>query len=126
MYIQDFPRLPSRQFRDNLPSFAREMLFFVESQGLPEHILNKICEFDFSKSLGIEFVHSISGDHIGDVQRHGKNSLASAISRLKLTPSKGETLQLCYVVRNSIPYQGSVKIMWYLTAFLETWTLWTR
>jgi hypothetical protein len=103
MYIQDFPRLPTQQSHDDLPQFASEMLFFLEKQRLPAHILSKTCQYDFSKSRGIEFVHSMSGDHLGDVARHGKNGLASAISRLQLTPSKEETLQLCYVVRNSIP-----------------------
>jgi len=103
MYIQDFPRLRGQQSPDDLPHFAVELLYFLESQGLPDHIHNKTCEYDFRKSVGIEFVHSMSGDHIGDAHRHGKNCLASAISRLDLTPSKEETVQLCYVVRNSIP-----------------------
>jgi len=103
MYIQDFPRLGAQQSRDDLPQFAGEMLYFLESQGLPGHILNKTCEYDFRKSVNVQFVHSMSGDHIGDVRRHGKNGLASAISRLNLAPSNEETVQLCYVVRNSIP-----------------------
>lgn len=99
MYIQDFPRLPTQQPRDGLSQFPSEMLFFLEKQGLSPDIISKVCQYDFSKSRGVEFVHSMSGDHLVDVARHGKNGLASAISRLQLTPAKEETLQLCYVVQ---------------------------
>jgi Tyrosyl-DNA phosphodiesterase len=103
MYIQDFPRLPTQQSRDDLPQFASEMLFFLEKQGLSQQILAKTCQYDFSKSRGVEFVHSMSGDHVVNVARHGKNGLASAIKRLQLTPSQSETLQLCYVVQTQFP-----------------------
>jgi hypothetical protein len=102
MYIQDFPRNAVQQSPDDLPQFARDLLFFVKGQNLPSHILNKVCEYNFEKSSGIEFVHSMSGDYLDNLDRHAKNGLASAISRLRLEPQQGETLQLCYVVRNPI------------------------
>lgn len=100
MYIQDFPRNTSQQSPENLPQFARDLLFFIKGQKLPLHVLNKLCEYNFEKSAGIEFVHSMSGDHFEELNRHGKNGLASAISRLNAKPRQGETLQLCYVVGN--------------------------
>ena len=102
MYIQDFPRHPVPQTSDELPQFAKDLLFFIKGQNLPSHILNKLCEYNFETSSGIEFVHSMSGDYLDHLDRHAKNGLASAISRLGLKPQQGETLQLCYVVRNSI------------------------
>ena len=104
MYIQDFPRhLPSsRSPADTLPQFASELLFYIKAQGLPSHVLEKVREYNFSTSEGIEFVHSISGDNFDSLNRHGKNGLASAIERLGLKPSsQSDILQLCYVVRNS-------------------------
>jgi hypothetical protein len=106
MYIQDFPRCPSPQTPEKLPQFARGLLFFIRGQNLPSHVLNKLCEYNFEKSAGIEFVHSMSGDHFEELERHGKNGLASAINRLGVKPQQGETLQLCYVVRNPILTRG--------------------
>ena len=106
MYIQDFPRYSGSapSLTDPLPRFASELLFFLKAQGISSHIVDKVREYDFSSSDGIEFVHSISGDHFDDLNRCGKNGLASAIERLGLKPSsQHEMLQLCYVVRNSIP-----------------------
>jgi hypothetical protein len=102
MYIQDFPRSPSRQTPSDLPQFAKDLLFFIRGQNLPSHVLNKLCEYNFERSAGIEFVHSMSGDHLEELERHGKNGLASAINRLDLKPRQGETLQLCYVVSNPL------------------------
>ena len=101
MYIQDFPRHPA-QSPEFLPQFAKDLLFFIKAQNVHSHVIDKIREYDFSKSAGVEFVHSISGDHFDELERHSKNGLASAISRLGLKPGQGETLQLCYVVRNPI------------------------
>lgn len=102
MYIQDFPRLASPQLQDSMPQFAKDLLYFIKTQTLPTHILNKVCEYDFQKSAGIEFIHSMSGEHFDQLNRQSKNGLASAITRLGLKPQQGQTLQLCYVVRNPI------------------------
>src|SRR5579859_2840146 len=99
MYIQDFPRHPSQQTPESLPPFAQELLFYIKGQKLPQHILNKVCEYNFAKSEGIRFVHSMSGEHLDNLDRHGKNGLAAAIKKLNLEPGQGQTLQLCYVVR---------------------------
>ena len=100
MYIQDFPRHPTQQSPEQLPQFAQDLLFYIKAQYLPQHILAKFCEYNFEKSAGVEFVHSISGDHLEELERHGKNGLASAISRLGLKPERDETLQLSYVVHD--------------------------
>jgi hypothetical protein len=99
MYIQDFPRNHSLQNAESMPQFAKELLFYIKAQNLPPHILSKVCEYDFSKSAGVEFVHSMSGEHLAGLDRHGKNGLASAIKRLGFEPSQSQTLQLCYVVK---------------------------
>lgn len=102
MYIQDFPRNLVRQAPNALPQFAKDLLFFIKEQNLPSHILDKLCEYNFEKSGGVEFVHSMSGDYFDQLHRHAKNGLASAISRLGFKPQQGETLQLSYVVHNPI------------------------
>ena len=102
MYIQDFPRLPTPQPQESMPQFAKDLLYFIKTQTLPTHILSKVCEYDFQRSAGIEFVHSMSGEHMDHLDRQSNNGLASAISRLGLKPQQGQTLQLCYVVRNPI------------------------
>lgn len=99
MYIQDFPRISTRQSPDDLTQFAQELVFFVKGQGLPQHILAKILEYDYEKSADIGFVHSMSGEHFDHLDHHGKNGLASAIKRLKFQPEHDQTLQLGYVVQ---------------------------
>jgi hypothetical protein len=100
MYIQDFPRLEKPN--TNLSQFAKDLIFFIEAQKIPSHVIDKLREYDFQKAEGVGFVHSISGDHIDHVERHGKNGLASAIERLGLKLNQDEILQLCYVVRKPI------------------------
>lgn len=81
-----------------MPQFAKDLLFYLKAQKLPPHILSKVCEYNFSKSAGLEFVHSMSGEHFDQLERHSKNGLATAIKRLGFEPVQGQTLQLCYVV----------------------------
>jgi Tyrosyl-DNA phosphodiesterase len=102
MYIQDFPRKLTQQSPEDLPQFAKDVLFYIKAQNIPIHILNKFCEYDFIKSAGIEFVQSMSGEHFDELERHSKNGLASAVKRLGFKPEQGQTLQLSYVVRNPI------------------------
>ena|SRR2546423_6863381 len=102
MYIQDFPRCSRQQSAEELPQFAKDLLFFVRGQNLPSHILAKVCEYNFEKSAGIQFVHSMSGEQFDELERHGKNGLATAVKSLGLEPAQGQTLQLCYVVANPI------------------------
>lgn len=106
MYIQDFPRCSGQQSVEELPQFAKDLIFFVKGQNLPPHIIDKVCEYDFEKSAGVEFVHSMSGEHFDHLDRHAKNGLATAVKRLKLEPTQGQTLQLCYVVTNPILMGG--------------------
>jgi hypothetical protein len=98
MFIQDFPRNRIFQSADSMPQFAKDLFFYIKGQSLPPHILSKLCEYNFSKSAGIEFVHSMSGEHFDNLERHGKNGLATAIKRLGFEPSQDQQLQLCYVV----------------------------
>ena len=102
LYIQDFPRNLNRQRPEDLPQFAQDLMYYILAQKLPTHILNKLCEYNFERSRGVEFVHSISGDHLDELERHGKNGLATSVNRLGFKPEQGETLQLSYVVRNPI------------------------
>jgi hypothetical protein len=102
MYIQDFPQSSRQQSIEELPQFAKDLLFFMKGQSLPSHILAKVCEYNFEKSAGVEFVHSMSGEYFDELERHAKNGLATAVKRLKLEPTQGQTLQLCYVVTNPI------------------------
>jgi Tyrosyl-DNA phosphodiesterase len=101
MYIQDFPRLANPK-TGSLSQFANDLILFIKAQNLPSHVIDKVREYDFERSEDIQFVHSISGDHLHDIERHGKNGLAAAIQRLDLKPTQDEMLQLCYVVRNPI------------------------
>src|ERR1700737_5362632 len=98
MYIQDFPRIHVFQSAESIPQFAKDLLFYIKAQKLPPYIFRQLCEYDFSKSAGVEFVHSISGEHFDELERHSKNGLASAVKRLGFEPTQGQTLQLCYVV----------------------------
>jgi Tyrosyl-DNA phosphodiesterase len=101
MYIQDFPR-STHHAPNQLPQFAQDLMFFLRGQSVPQRILDKFREYSFEKSRGIEFVHSMSGEHFTNLERHAKNGLATAIRRLVFQPSQNDILELGYVVKLSL------------------------
>ena len=46
--------------------FAECLLYFLQAQGLPEDVIRRVHEHDFSETAGLGFVHTIGGAHAGD------------------------------------------------------------
>ena len=62
VFLIDLPRLPVRpvrQTKDELTFFGRELLYYLEAMGLDNDIRNGVLNFDFSKTEGIAFVHTM-------------------------------------------------------------------
>jgi hypothetical protein len=57
--------LPKSQLA-NQPQFAEGLLYFLRAQGLPEDVIRRVYEHDFSETAGLGFVHTIGGAHAGD------------------------------------------------------------
>ncbi|CAF9911263.1 MAG: hypothetical protein HETSPECPRED_000285 [Heterodermia speciosa] len=101
-FIIDLPRLPQ------LPSpnpdtssseptfFARELIYFLQAQGLAPNIIQSLHNFDFSATKHLAFVHTIGGAHTGTAwQRTGSCGLGRAIQRLHLATD--EPLNLDFI-----------------------------
>jgi hypothetical protein len=47
------------QTRDQLTIFGTELLFFMESMGLDNDVMQGILNFDFAKTLEMAFIHTM-------------------------------------------------------------------
>jgi hypothetical protein len=57
--------LPKSQLAHQ-PQFAEGLLYFLQAQGLPEDVIRRVHEHDFSETADLGFVHTIGGAHAGD------------------------------------------------------------
>jgi hypothetical protein len=57
--------LPKSQLAHH-PQFAEGLLYFLQAQGLPEDVIRRVREHDFSETVDLGFVHTIGGAHAGD------------------------------------------------------------
>jgi hypothetical protein len=48
------------------PQFAKDLLYFLQAQGLPDDVIRRVHEHDFSETADLGFVHTIGGAHEGD------------------------------------------------------------
>lgn len=55
----DLPRLPNRISADQLPPFGRELLYFLQAQGMDSNLVDSLLRFDFAKSAPLAFVHTM-------------------------------------------------------------------
>ncbi|KAK8219910.1 hypothetical protein M8818_000325 [Zalaria obscura] len=91
VFMIDLPRKDETACAE-LPSFAKELLFFLEKSNLHEDARNGLLNFDFSATKDYAFVHSVGGSHYGqDLQRTGLVGLSKAVRDLGL---QTEDLQL--------------------------------
>jgi Tyrosyl-DNA phosphodiesterase len=68
--------------------FLQSMLYFLKAWGLPEDVIKKLQNFDFSKLEQTGFVHSIGGPHYGDTWREtGACGLGQCLHKLGLRTS---------------------------------------
>ncbi|QIW95386.1 hypothetical protein AMS68_000904 [Peltaster fructicola] len=84
VFMIDLPRLSEGQ-KQNLTDFGKELLYFLDKQGVDQDIKDGMLNFDFSTTEQMGFVHSIGGISAGDhAQRSGLASLGRAVRQLDL------------------------------------------
>ena len=91
VWLIDLPRLPSRITADDLTDFGKELVFFIEKQGVPQDAREGILNFDFSATKDIAFVHTVGGmlyEH--EAERTGLPGLSQAVRRLDLITSESD------------------------------------
>jgi hypothetical protein len=83
VWLIDLPRLPGKATTvDDLTNFGKELMYFVQKQGLPEDAIEGILSFDFSATKDIAFVHTVGGMLYGEeAERTGLPGLAQAVRK---------------------------------------------
>jgi hypothetical protein len=66
VFLIDLPRSNVATTAGQQPQFAEDLLYFVNAQGLPEDVIRRVHEHDFSRTAGLGFVHTTGGMHGGD------------------------------------------------------------
>ena len=86
VFLLDLPRrMDGKGSKDDLTNFGKELLFFLQKQGLQEEAIAGILNFDFSSTNQLAFIHSVVGSHFeDDLRRTGLPGLSNAIRKLKL------------------------------------------
>ena len=87
VFMVDLPRLPEggKKEKEGLTPFGRELMYYLERQGLDEDIRQGVLNFDFSATADMAFVHTVGGAHYDDdAQRTGLPGLARAVRELSL------------------------------------------
>lgn len=95
VFMIDLPRLPEggKAEVEELTPFAKEMLHYLDLQGLDEMVRKGVLNFDFSATKDMAFVHTAGGVHYGeDTERTGLLGLAQAVRKLNL--QTGEDLEI--------------------------------
>ena len=64
-FLIDLPKSKMGTVAAKRPQFAEDLLVFIKAQGLPEDVLRRVREHDFSKTVDLGFVHTIGGVHAG-------------------------------------------------------------
>jgi hypothetical protein len=89
VWLIDLPRLPNKITAGDLTDFGKELMFFIEKQGVPQDAREGILNFDFSATKNIAFVHTVGGMLYEDeAERTGLPGLSQAVRRLNLVTSE--------------------------------------
>ena len=96
VFLIDLPRLEGqKQLKSDLPQFGQSLLEFLESMTLSPDVIDGVLKFDFSKTKGLAFVHTIGGTHFGDaLQKTGYFGLNRAIRTLGMQSDSSLQLDL--------------------------------
>jgi hypothetical protein len=86
VFLIDLPRRKdSVSSTDDLTFFGKELMYFLEKQGLQENAREGVLKFDFSNTEHLAFVHSSFGSHYDeDMRRNGFPGLSRAVKHLGL------------------------------------------
>ena len=117
VFLIDLPRCSPNHTKQNtnqMTSFGRELIYFLEAMGLDAKIIQSILNFDFSRTEDLAFVHSIGGVHVGEEARSrtGFCGLGTAIRELGL--ANKATLAIDYVTSS----MGSLNINFLMILYM--------
>ncbi|GIZ46353.1 hypothetical protein CKM354_000948100 [Cercospora kikuchii] len=87
VFMIDLPRLPDdpKAKATEFTSFQKELIFFLEKQGLDQDVRDGVSKFDFSATEHMAFVHTVGGVHYRDqAARTGLLGLSRAVRELGL------------------------------------------
>ncbi|KAJ9618842.1 hypothetical protein H2203_008658 [Taxawa tesnikishii (nom. ined.)] len=87
VFMIDLPRLPNdtKLSGDELPSFGKELLFFLEKSGIDQDVRTGLLNFDFSATEPYAFVHTVGGAaRAQELRRTGFPGLSQAVRNLNL------------------------------------------
>jgi hypothetical protein len=91
VWLIDLPRLPGNATPkvSDLTDFGKELMYFVDKQGLPQDAIDGILKFDFAATKDMAFVHTVGGMLYGDeAERTGLPGLAQAVRRHNLATTE--------------------------------------
>lgn len=95
VFAIDLP-LQEKSTTKSTTAFKDELLFFLQAQGIPQDVMDKLELFDFSNTGKYAFVHTIGGaNHEPALTRTGVCGLARAINTLGLQTT--DLVQLDYI-----------------------------
>lgn len=66
VFLIDLPLIeePTEQMSNEpLTSFAEELFFFLQAQGVDDRMINSLRKYDFAETARYAFVHTIAGSH---------------------------------------------------------------
>ncbi|KAF2865417.1 tyrosyl-DNA phosphodiesterase-domain-containing protein [Massariosphaeria phaeospora] len=95
VFLIDLPRRSDNKLsnKEDLSSFGKELLRFLEAQEVGRNVIEGLLKFDFTHTQHSAFVHSIAGNHTGEASHQtGLAGLARAVRHLQL--DQVETLEL--------------------------------
>ena len=106
IFLIDLPRIPTGntnpagKSQRQMTSFGMNLMKFLDAIGLHERFAQGLINFDFSRTKGLAFVHSIGGAHVGQDEpwrRTGFCGLGLAIRELGLESGDGSPVSVDYV-----------------------------
>lgn len=85
VFMIDLPRLPEASETEDLTFFGKELMFFLEKQGLDHDVRSGVLNFDFAATIGMAFIHTTGGVHYREeAERTGLLGLSRAVNELDL------------------------------------------
>jgi hypothetical protein len=92
VFIIDLPRLPTPKISHL--QFPKELLRFCQAQNIPQDVLGRFSQYDFSATAHMAFIHTIGGAHYDENIRlnTGYPGLGKAIKELGYASPKGHEI----------------------------------
>ena len=91
VFLVDLPKktVVTNGALERVAPFADDLHYFIKAKGLPDDVVRRIDEFDFSKTAHLGFVHTIGGSHSNnDWRLTGLCGLGRTVTALGLRTAK--------------------------------------